>query len=279
MLRVCIALLIAALFCSSAYSQQNLPPPCDSQITAHRQAVERGLEIHDALRAPAARLDSFSEAWEEICAEAASWALIAKAIRLAQIYELEAGELGFGSSDDLMPLLDKWQAWATAFLATPPNIHYWVGSFDNYQGRGIRVGCESYLLPVDTGLERGVNTLAELSLALSALFDPAKTHPVAELETEDWIKQLGLSVAGIHIQDGMAEVTLGGQLRGIGACGDAILEAQILQTVFQFSDIRRARITDGETNLLEIVDMSDRRSQAERETYIYDREDLDWLRD
>ncbi len=162
--------------------------------------------------------------------------------------------------------------------AEEPKTQFWLGSFSNYQGQGIEVGCQSYLLPVDTGLARGRNTLAELSLALSALFAPEQRHPNSKVETEDWIKELALSVAGIHIDEGMAEITLKGPLKGIGSCGDAILEAQILQTVFQFSDIARARITDGETNLREIVDMSDRLSEEERAEYIYQRENLYWRR-
>ena len=88
-----------------------------------------------------------------------------------------------------------------------------------------------------------------------------------------------MAVAGIHIDEGLAEIRLSGPLKGIGTCGDAILEAQILQTVFQFSDISRARITDSETNLRQIVDMSDRLSEEELKAYIYERENLDWLRD
>ncbi len=189
------------------------------------------------------------------------------------------GLLALAASLCAGPLLETWQAWATEFIADASTTQIWLGSFSNYQGRGIEVGCASYLLPVDIGLPRGRNTLAELSLALSALFDPERNHPDSDVETEDWIKQLGLSVAGIHIDEGMAEITLGGRLRGIGSCGDAILEAQILQTVFQFSDISRARITDGAINLWEVVDMSDRLSAEERRIYIYDRDDLSWLRD
>ena len=177
------------------------------------------------------------------------------------------------------PLLETWQAWATEFVAAELKTQIWLGSFDNYKGQGIEVGCASFLLPVDIGHPRGSNTLAELSLALSALFDPARNHPDSDVKTEDWIKALELSVAGIHIDEGMAEIALDGQLRGIGSCGDAILEAQILQTVFQFAEISRARISDGERNLWEVIDMSDRLSAQERGAYIYDREDLYWLRD
>ena len=265
-------------------------PPCDSRNSAHRKAVKDIHEIFDAIHeieryhSNTIATDSLDEILKGIgslqnlgCAEGISLTLIATVKLLAVAYEKADTELEFASSEDLAPLLEKWQAWAADFLpAEEPKTQFWLGSFSNYQGQGIEVGCQSYLLPVDTGLARGRNTLAELSLALSALFAPEQRHPNGKVETEDWIKELGLSVAGIHIDEGMAEITLNGPLKGIGSCGDAILEAQILQTVFQFSDIARARITDGETNLREIVDMSDRLSEEERAEYIYQRENLYW---
>ena len=98
------------------------------------------------------------------------------------------------------------------------------------------VGCESYLLPVSTATERGDDLAGDLQAALEALFDPEQAHPVAE--TEDWVKQLNLSVESISIVDGEAEVNLGGTLMGIGSCGDAILEAQILPDCFPIRNHR-----------------------------------------
>ena len=290
MTRIWLLLLIGSLGWL-AQAQQDLGPPCDSQNSAHRQAVQAGMAIHAQLRsleAPETRqaageaIAALAELWDQLdylgCAEITSWALISQASYVALIHELEAAPLGFSSSQALAPLLEDWRDWAGDFLAETLKTQFWLGSFEDVQWRGIRVGCDSALLPVDTGHERGRDTQAELRLALSALFDPERRHPT-ELETEDWIKQLGLSVAEISIDAGFAEIELGGQLRGIGTCGDAILEAQILQTVFQFADIKSARISDGERNLWEIVDMSDMLSPAERKGYIYQRQELDWLRD
>jgi len=267
-------------------------PPCDSQNSAHREDVKSIIWLFDTIRGTdldvsnASEINSIANAeWLLAnlgiagCAENFPLAAMVIMKFVAVVYEKADIQLDIGNSEDLAPLLEKWQEWATSFVSEELKTQIWLGSFSNYQGGGIEVGCESYLLPVDAGLARGRNTLAELSLALSALFDPARNHPAADVETEDWIKELGLSVAGIHIDEGMAEITLNGQLKGIGTCGDAILEAQILQTVFQFSDIVRAKITDGETNLWEIVDMSDRLSEEKRREYIYERENLNWLRD
>ncbi len=294
MSRIWIILVVVGLLNSSVNAQWDYQfgPPCDSKVSAHRKAVAQGMELYDGLRAmnrldPTNYFDQLFRLFEMpiTCAEVSVWTLIELANLETLPFELVGTQLGFGNSEDFAPLLEKWQAWATNFLSEPGFLseglktRFWLGSHSNYRGGGIQVGCASYLLPVDIAMARGRNTLAELSLALSALFDPEQSHPDADVETEDWIKLLGLTVAGIHIDEGMAEITLSGQLKGIGACGDAILEAQILQTVFQFSDVSRARITDGETNLREIVDMSDQLSEEERRDYIYQREKLDWLRD
>ena len=151
-------------------------------------------------------------------------------------------------------------------------IHYWVGSFESYGGAGVSVGCDSYLYPVDSGQAQTGDAADDMRVALEALFDPQQTHEFAE--TAAWLLDLGLRVESIDIEDGMAEIRLGGRLRGIGTCGDAILEAQIMQTIFQFAEIERARITDGVMNLRQITDMSDRFSQAELRDFIYTRADF-----
>lgn len=294
MARIWIILAVVGLLISSVHAQRDyqIGPPCDSKESAHQEAVAQGMGLYEGLRAihrldPATYFDHHFRLLDMplTCAELSVWAFI-ELVNLETLpFELARAPLGFGNSEDFAPLLETWRAWATDFLAEtafPPEglkTQFWLGSHSKYQGQGIQVGCASYLLPVDLAMARGRDTFSELSLALSALFDREQNHPDADVETEDWIKLLGLTVAGIHIDEGLAEITLGGRLRGIGACGDAILEAQILQTVFQFSGILRARITDGETNLRQIVDMSDRLSAEELQAYIYDRDNLSWLRD
>ena len=148
-------------------------------------------------------------------------------------------------------------------------IKFWVGSFEDYETEGIAYGCGSYLLPVETGISRSGNPQTDLRLALEALFNPALKHP--EAETEDWLKGLELSVEAITLAQGEADIKLGGKLIGIGSCGDAIMEGRILETVFQFDYIERVRVSDGETNLREIVDQSDTLSDEERRNYLYER--------
>ena len=149
------------------------------------------------------------------------------------------------------------------------NIQFWVGTFEDYAAEGIPYGCGSYLLPVDSGIPRSDDTIEDLRIALEALLNPELAHPQAE--TEDWLRSLGLSVEEITLDAGEAVITLGGELLGIGSCGDAIMEGQILQTIFQIEAIERVKVSDGDTNLREIIDMSDSLSAEERRNYIYAR--------
>ena len=148
-------------------------------------------------------------------------------------------------------------------------IKFWVGSDDDYQYQGMTVGCGSYLLPVDTGIERGSGIENDLRLALEALFDPEQNHPA--VETYDWIKQLELGIESVSFYEGAAQIELAGTLLGIGSCGDAILEAQFLETIFQFDNIHFAFVSDGVTNLREIVEMSDRLTRQQLQNYVYRR--------
>jgi len=160
--------------------------------------------------------------------------------------------------------------------AEPETIQFWVGTFEDHEADGIPYGCDSYLLPVDTKIARSGSPYIDLRVALEALFDPELDHPSAE--TEGWLKGLGLTVQEISLVEGAADIRLGGELAGIGSCGDAIMEGQLLQTVFQFDFIERVKISDGVSNLWQIVDQSDRLSEQELKSYIYERENLDWLR-
>ena len=148
-------------------------------------------------------------------------------------------------------------------------IQFWVGTYEEYESESIPYGCGSYLFPVDTTMTRSGDTIEDLRLALEALFSPDLDHP--EAETEHWLKGLGLSVEEISIVEGEAVVTVAGTLKGIGHCGDAIMEGQILQTVFQFESIERVKVSDGVTNLWEIIDLTGWFSEEYRDNYVYKR--------
>lgn len=157
----------------------------------------------------------------------------------------------------------------TESAAHSETIKFWVGSDFNYQGGGKPVGCGSFLLQVDTGIARSADIEGDLQIALEALFNPARTHPA--VETFDWIKQLELGIESLSFREGAAQVQLSGTLLGIGSCGDAILEAQILQTIFQFDVVGYAYVSDGVTNLWEIVDQSGRLRPEQRRHWVYER--------
>lgn len=169
--------------------------------------------------------------------------------------------------------IDDAAAEADSQTKESKTISFWLGAYENYADSGIPYGCDGFLLPVDTDIERSGDTVQDLRAALEALLSPDHNHPQAE--TEDWLKTLGLGVADLTLSEGFAEVKLSGRLMGIGSCGDALMEGQILQTVFQFEDIKRVRVSDGLTNLWEITDLTDWHSREYRENYVYERPDAE----
>ena len=162
---------------------------------------------------------------------------------------------------------------ANAQAGENQTIHFWVGAYENYADSGIPYGCDGFLLPVDTNIERSGDVAPDLRTALEALLSLDHNHPQAE--TEDWLKTLGLGVADVSLSEGFADIALDGRLMGIGSCGDALMVGQILQTVFQFEDIERVRVSDGVTNLWEITDLTDWYSREYRKNYVYARPDAE----
>ena len=62
----------------------------------------------------------------------------------------------------------------TVSITESDSIVYFVGSFEDYGGQRLIVGCDSFLYPVDTGSapRTGATRSMTCGLALEALFDP-----------------------------------------------------------------------------------------------------------
>lgn len=175
---------------------------------------------------------------------------------------LAACNMPYGLREVFVPVSEKTDTRAET-------IKFWVGSSTDYESQGIAAGCGDYLLPVDTGVMPSGDIESDLHVALEALFDPEQNH--LETDTFDWVKQLDLSIERISIVEGSAQIKLHEGLRGIGSCVDAILEAQILRTIFQFEYIYFAFVSDGVTNLRQIIEMSDRFSEEQLYHWVYER--------
>ena len=175
-----------------------------------------------------------------------------------------ACNLLFGLRQALIPAAERSGQGAETII-------FWVGSYTDHESQGIPAGCGDYLLPVDTGVMPSGDIESDLRVALEALFDPEQNHP--EAEGYDRVKQLELSIESISIRVGAAQVKLHEGLWGIGHCGDAILEAQILRTIFQFESINAAVVADGKFNLRQFIDESDRFSEEQLRHWVYQRHD------
>lgn len=131
-------------------------------------------------------------------------------------------------------------------------IEYYAASDGNYSDRTIPVGCDGWLAPIDTDTFATGDTARDVNMALTALFDPNRFNPSSAYD--NLLKDKNLFVRSVTINNGQANIEIGNQLMGIGTCADALMEAQIVRTVFQFADINSAKIIIGDQNLHQLTD-------------------------
>ena len=129
------------------------------------------------------------------------------------------------------------------------------------------VGCESYLFPILTDDFIGDDLSSNITLALTAMFDANRNLPT--VYNNFWNTQ-SLTVESVEVNGGDVVVNIGGNMMGIGTCGDPILEGQMLQTIFQFDDVQTVKVVNDERNLRELVDMSGLEPLTD---YVYTRPD------
>ncbi len=135
-------------------------------------------------------------------------------------------------------------------------LQFWVGTETN-SANAIEAGC-GYIIPITTNHIATGDTKADITTALTALFDPNQVVPSSNYDK--LLSQSNLFVESVTLDQGHATIKIGGNLQGWGVCADPIFEAQITQTIFQFEDIQSAIVMNGEMNLRQFVDMSGRPS-------------------
>lgn len=115
-------------------------------------------------------------------------------------------------------------------------------------GSGVTVGCEDGAVPVLAVGAAGADASARITAALSALFAlPQRAYGQSGLVNE--LADSDLRVDAVTLSGGGAQVQLSGELLASGVCADARIEAQIVLTVFQFTEVNEALITLAEGNV------------------------------
>lgn len=149
-------------------------------------------------------------------------------------------------------------------------IEYWIISSIEESDKAIDVGCGSYIVPRKTPTTVSDDTLADLNTALRWLMTASPTERDGDhISNSYWLDQ-GLFIEHAEIHDGHADIDIGGVYHEVSDCIDSVLEAQFVQTVFQFDDIQTAKITNGETNFRQFIDTSGKLKVAD---HIYARSD------
>lgn len=141
---------------------------------------------------------------------------------------------------------------ASTNLDRPASIIFYAIATDGREG--IDVGCGDTAVAVASGITPSGDTAADLLFALQALIDYRTATAAPGLSTALTIA--GAPITTLAINDGLAVIEIDEPLTLVGVCGDARLEAQVLLTIFQFSDIERARISFGGVNLKQQLDLS-----------------------
>lgn len=139
-------------------------------------------------------------------------------------------------------------------------IEYWVISSKSDHTRAIQLGCESYIVPRKTAMLYTDDTLADLNTAFRGLFLYNPDPENADNLMANYLRDQSLFIEQASLEDGHLTVNIGGELQGVGVCIDPVIEGQIIQTIFQFEDIERATVMNGDINLRQFVDMSGRPS-------------------
>jgi hypothetical protein len=133
---------------------------------------------------------------------------------------------------------------------------YVVSEFDDPTGEGIPVGCEGYMIP----LESGVPFFDDPAENIRASLEPLLAMTSTDVGQGDYVNYLGgqgLSLGAVTVDDaGHAIISLEGTLMLIGTCVDPQIEAQLLLSVFADARILSARINADGQNIKPFFDMS-----------------------
>lgn len=139
----------------------------------------------------------------------------------------------------------------SALPQAPPSIAYALIAED---GRaGLTVGCGDTVVLQATGLPVSGDLGADIRVALNELLGyngnlPGLSSAITGLKTA--------SVSAVSINAGQATIDISQPLTLVGVCADARLQAQLLVTIFQFSEINLVLLRAGGVNVKQQLDMS-----------------------
>jgi LysM repeat protein len=128
-------------------------------------------------------------------------------------------------------------------------LYYIVG--DSGGTDAVPVGCDSYLIPARTAGPPTPDTAGDIRASLNMLLNATSTQVGQSGLVNYWGGQ-GLSLTGVNVSGGRADIAISGNVSLAGACSDAAMEAQILLSVFSVPGVDRAYITIGGRNMKQL---------------------------
>jgi LysM repeat protein len=128
------------------------------------------------------------------------------------------------------------------------NVVYWLQTNTRSPG-SIVVACDAIVAPTQSTTARTADAATNIRNSLNALFTTGSST------NNLWAGQ-GLSVQGVTVTNGRANITVTGGLSLTGACADGVMQAQFLLSVFGEAQVQSAYVTVDGQNLVQIFDMS-----------------------
>jgi hypothetical protein len=123
-------------------------------------------------------------------------------------------------------------------LPTPHMVEIYLIALEDNGQTGIAVGCGDSAVPVQVQIEP---TQGVLKAALEALL-AIKEQYYGQSGLYNALYQSDLQVESVKITDGNAEVHLSGSLILGGECDNPRVQAQLEQTILQFSTVTQASV-------------------------------------
>lgn len=116
--------------------------------------------------------------------------------------------------------------------------------------RGPKIGCGDSIIPVDVPI---IPTLGVLRAALTKLLSIKTRYFGGESDLYNSLYQSNLNIDNLSIQNGLATIWLSGTVQLGGVCDTPRFQAQLEQTVLQFSTIKQVNIFINDKPLSEVL--------------------------
>ncbi len=159
---------------------------------------------------------------------------------------------GQGAADSCL----RGAAVTSSPLAGDTVPYYLVSQVDDISGNGIPVGCDGFMIPLETEAAFSDDPAENVSATIEALLSPPPLDADFS-ELTNYFENQDIVLTSVTVDDsGHATVSFEGQFLLLGTCADPQIEAQLLLGIFSDPRIISARVNVNGENIKPFFDMS-----------------------